>query len=75
MARYAAGDMGAFRQLFVALTPGIRAFFIRSFRDTAVADDLVQVTFLRIHHTRAAYRPDLPLRPWIFSIAARVRLD
>ena len=75
MARYAAGDALAFRRLFALLAPGLRAFFLRSFRDAAVADDLTQTTFLKLHRGRQSYRPELALRPWLFTIAAGVRRD
>lgn len=75
MARYAAGDIAAFRRLFAMLGPTVRAFFMRSFRDPAVADDLLQATFLKLHRVRATYRPELPVRPWLFTIAASIRRD
>ena len=76
MARYAAGDQVAFMRLFALLAPRIRAFFLRSFSDDAsVAEDLTQTTFLKLHRARASYRPDLPLKSWVFTIAAGVRRD
>ena len=75
MARYAAGDDGAFHGLFALLAPRIRAFFLRSFSDSTVADDLMQTTFLKLHSARTTYRPELPLKPWLFTIAASVRRD
>src|SRR5262245_48053101 len=75
MAAYVAGDERAFDQLFAMLAPRVHGFFLRSFGDRAVADDLLQTTFFKMHRARADYRPELPLRPWVFAIAARVRLD
>jgi RNA polymerase sigma-70 factor (ECF subfamily) len=75
MARYAQGDDSAFSQLFARLAPRVRGFFFRSFSDTSVADDLTQTTFLKLHAARASYRPGLPLRPWLFKMAADVRSD
>jgi RNA polymerase sigma-70 factor (ECF subfamily) len=75
MARYAAGDDVAFERLFALLAPRIRVFFMRSFSDSAVAEDLTQTTFLRVHRGRATYRSDLPVKPWVFTIAAAVRRD
>jgi len=75
MARYAAGDDVAFRDLFALLAPKLRAFFFRSFVDAALADDLTQITFLKLHRARASYCPELPLKPWLFTIAASVRRD
>jgi RNA polymerase sigma factor (sigma-70 family) len=75
MARYAAGDEVAFQRLFALLAPRIRTFFLQSFPDNTIADDLTQTTFLRLHRARASYRPELPLKPWVFTIASRVRRD
>src|SRR5262252_2557589 len=76
MAQYAAGDQVAFQRLFALLAPRIRAFFLRSFsEDATVAEDLTQTTFLKLHRARASYRPELPLKSWVFTIAASVRRD
>jgi len=75
MARYAAGDDAAFQRLFALLAPRVHAFFLRSFWDAAVADDLMQTTFLRLHRARASYRPEHPVIPWVLTIAGNVRRD
>jgi RNA polymerase sigma factor (sigma-70 family) len=75
MARYAAGDELAFRELFGLLAPRLRAFFFRSFVDVSLAEDLTQTTFLRLHRARGSYCAELPLKPWLFTIAASVRRD
>jgi RNA polymerase sigma-70 factor, ECF subfamily len=75
MAQYAAGDDVAFRDLFALLAPELRAFFFRSFVDVSLAEDLTQTTFLKLHRARASYCPELPLKPWLFTIAAGVRRD
>src|SRR5262245_42715764 len=75
MAQYASGDRAAFERLFAVLAPKIRAFFGRSFSDAALVDDLTQATFLKLHRARRSYRADLPLKPWVFTIAAGVRRD
>jgi RNA polymerase sigma-70 factor (ECF subfamily) len=75
MAEYASGDPTAFKRLFDLLAPKIRAFFLHSFPDRAIADDLTQATFLKLHRARATYRADRPLKPWVFTIAAGVRRD
>ena len=75
MAAYVRGDPAAFDRLFATLAPAVHGFFLRSFGNRALADDLLQITFLKIHRARSSYQPTRPLRPWIFTIAARVRLD
>jgi RNA polymerase sigma-70 factor (ECF subfamily) len=75
MARYLAGDNQAFEQLFTRLAPRVYGFFMRSFGNATLAEELVQATFLHMHRSRATYRVGLPLRPWLLTIAARVRRD
>jgi RNA polymerase sigma-70 factor (ECF subfamily) len=75
MAAYVSGDRLAFEQLFARLAPRLHRFFRRSFSAEATADDLLQVTFLKLHKARDTYRADLRVAPWAFAIAARVRLD
>jgi RNA polymerase sigma factor (sigma-70 family) len=75
MSAYVAGDARAFESLFARLAPRVHGFFLRSFRSEAVADDLLQQTFMKLHRARSRYRPELKLAPWVFAIAARVRLD
>jgi RNA polymerase sigma-70 factor (ECF subfamily) len=75
MSAYCAGDASAFDRLFARMGPRVHGFFMRSFGSPQVAEDLVQTTFMKVHRARDAYRRDLPLAPWLFSIAARVRLD
>lgn len=75
MEAYVAGDPGAFRRLFRMLAPSMHAFFARSIGDGAAADDLLQTTFLKLHAARASWRSGERLRPWAFTIAARVRVD
>ncbi|HEX4354992.1 MAG TPA: RNA polymerase sigma factor [Polyangiales bacterium] len=75
MAAYAAGDDRAFDTLFRLLAPRLIAFFRRSINDPSLCEDLLQTTFVRLHAARDRYRPESPLRPWLFTIAARVRID
>ena len=75
MSAYVAGDARAFEQLFARLGPRVHAFFLRSFRDSSVADDLLQVTFMKVHRAKEQYDPALRVSPWVFTVAARVRLD
>jgi RNA polymerase sigma-70 factor (ECF subfamily) len=75
MSAWVAGDPRAFEQLFARLAPRVHGFFLRSFRDAAMADDLLQVTFMKVHRARASFDPRQRVKPWLFAVAARVRLD
>ncbi len=75
MAAYAAGDERAFLRLFASVAPKLYGFFMRCFGDRTACDELLQTTFFRVHRARRSYRPELALRPWLFTIAAHVRRD
>jgi RNA polymerase sigma-70 factor (ECF subfamily) len=75
MSAYAQGDEAAFEPLFRALAPRLMGFFRRSGLSHELSEDLVQASFVRLHQARDRYREGAPLRPWLFTIAARVRLD
>lgn len=75
MVSYLEGDVRAFDALFSRYAPRLHGYFTRLTRDGALADDLVQTTFLKLHGARATYDPSRPLRPWIYAIAERARVD
>ncbi|BDG10787.1 RNA polymerase sigma factor [Anaeromyxobacter paludicola] len=75
MEAYVEGDVEAFERLFRSLGPSIHAFFVRSMGRGTVAEDLLQTTFLKIHAARGRWRRGEAVRPWAFTIAARVRVD
>ena len=75
MEAYVAGDAEAFQRLFRSLAPSVHAFFARTVGHGAAAEDLLQTTFLKIHRARRSWRSGGRLRPWVFTIAARVRTD
>jgi RNA polymerase sigma-70 factor, ECF subfamily len=75
MAAYVDGDQAAFSALFAAMAPRLLAFFLRAVPDRGLAEDLLQRTFERVHSARDRYQRGAPVRPWLFTIAAHVRVD
>jgi RNA polymerase sigma-70 factor, ECF subfamily len=75
MEAYVGGDAEAFDRLFRSLAPSIHAFFVRSVGRGSAAEDLLQTTFLKLHGARRSWRRGERLRPWVFTIAGRVRID
>jgi RNA polymerase sigma-70 factor (ECF subfamily) len=69
MSRYADGDASAFTEVFSALAPRLRAFLLRLTASRSLADDLLQETFLRIHHARASFARGRRVVPWAYAIA------
>jgi RNA polymerase sigma-70 factor, ECF subfamily len=75
MQRYCDGDAGAFRELYTLVAPRLLGYLLKMARDRAVADDLLQQTFLKVHRARAAYVRGADPLPWIYSIAHRTFID
>lgn len=74
MREYQQGRFEAVDELYAVLAPALRRYLLSHVRDGAVADDLVQETFLQIHRARHTYDSSLPLMPWAMAIARHVRL-
>ena len=75
MAQYCDGDATAFRALYAAVAPRLHGYLLRMARDRAVADDLLQQTFLKVHRARGAYIRGADPLPWLYAIAHRTFLD
>lgn len=75
MQRYAEGDQAALHVLFQRHAKRMHSFFARAFQDKSTCEDLLQTTFLKLHHARERYLKGAPFLPWLFGIAVRVRAD
>jgi RNA polymerase sigma-70 factor (ECF subfamily) len=75
MQRYCDGDAGAFRELYALVAPRLLGYLLKMSRERALADDLLQQTFLKVHRARGAYVRGADPLPWIYSIAHRTFID
>ena len=75
MARYCDGDASAFRELYAEVSPRLHGYLLKMARERALADDLLQQTWLKVHRARSAYIRGADPLPWIYSIAHRTFLD
>ncbi len=75
MERYCSGEAAAFRELYAAVAPRLFGYLLRMSRDRAQAEDLLQLTFLKIHRARGAYVIGADPVPWMYAIAHRTFLD
>ncbi len=75
MARYCDGDASAFRELYAVVAPRLYGYLVKMARHRALADDLLQQTFLKVHRARAAYVRGADPVPWLYAIAHRTFID
>lgn len=75
MGRYCDGEPAAFQRLYQLLAPRVLAYLVSLIGDRALAEDLLQQTFLKVHQSRGSYVRDANPVPWIYTIAHRTCLD
>ncbi len=69
MLAYAAGDTGAFEQLYSRHRGRLYRFLLRQLRDPALADEFFQDTWQRVISARAGWKPEAAFTTWLFRIA------
>jgi RNA polymerase sigma-70 factor, ECF subfamily len=74
MQGYLEGRLDAFDRLYDAIAGRLRGYLLSLCRDAALADDLLQETFMQVHRSRRTYQPGRPVTPWMFAIARHVHL-
>ncbi len=74
MKAYLDGEIEAFDALYAAFAGRLRGYLLSRCRDAALADDLLQDTFMQIHRSRRTYQPGRPVTPWVYAIARHVYL-
>jgi RNA polymerase sigma-70 factor (ECF subfamily) len=75
MGRYCDGDTSAFHALYAALAPRLLGYLRGLIGERAAAEDLLQLTFLKLHEARHLYVRGADPVPWIYTIAHRTFLD
>jgi RNA polymerase sigma-70 factor (ECF subfamily) len=72
MLEFRNGEAGAFDALFRRWAGRVLRYVGRMVRDPAVAEELVQEVFLRVHRARERYAADAKFSTWLFTIATNV---
>lgn len=75
LADFIAGDQGAFRSLVERYSPELFRFVSRFTRNVAVAEDVIQETFVQVYQSAGGFEVGRRLRPWLFTIAANKARD
>lgn len=75
MAAYQAGSEAAFGELYERYAGPVFGFLVRRLGNRALADDLYQEAFLRLHRARDTYDASRPFRAWLFGIVRNLVTD
>jgi RNA polymerase sigma-70 factor (ECF subfamily) len=74
MVGYQKGSMDDFAGLYAALEKPLLRYLWTFVRNSTLAEDLLQETFLQLHRARQTYTPPRPVRPWVYAITRHVAL-
>ncbi len=72
---FLSGDESAFAKLVGRHSQSLFQFVARFVRDLALAEDVVQETFLQVHQSAVGFDSARRFRPWLFTIAANKARD
>lgn len=75
VARYRAGDRGAFAELVHRWNKAVYNFCLRQCGSGAAAEELTQEAFLRVVQTAERFDPSSRFRTWLFTIARNLCID
>src|SRR5438105_8672312 len=69
------GDPDSFGVLTERYTPEVFRFLMRFLGRRAMADDVIQESFLQVHLSAATFDLSRRVKPWLFTIAANKARD
>ena len=75
LAAYQRGERGAANEFAETMQPILFRYFYMRAPDRALAEDLSQECWMRIHQARASFRTGEAVLPWVFAIARHTRAD
>lgn len=75
MARYCDGDVSALGELYATTAPQLLSYLKRIVHDRALAEDILQETYLKLQVTRHSYIYGADPMPLLYTIARRKAVD
>ena len=71
----AAGDAGAWRELVDTHSGPLFRYAFRMVGERDAAEDIVQEAYLRLWRQAKRWRPEAPVRAWLFRVAGNLAID
>lgn len=75
LAAFVEGDGEGFAALVGRYARELHPFILRYVRDSALAEDVIQETFLQVHESADTFDPSRRFRPWLYTIAVNKARD
>ena len=75
MEHFCRGDRPAFDALFERYGSPVHGFLVRMVHEPALAEDLLQMTWLSVVRSRDRFERGMAFRPWLMTIAGNAARD
>jgi RNA polymerase sigma factor (sigma-70 family) len=75
MLAYQLGDSLAFNTLYSRHSGRVYGYLKAKTQNEAMARDVFQATFLKLHNARSRYNSEFPFVPWLFTICRSELID
>jgi RNA polymerase sigma factor (sigma-70 family) len=75
MIQYQEGNELAFSLLYKKYSPKVYGYLLVRLHEKNLADDIFQLTFLKLHQSRDKFRVTLQFAPWLFTICKNAMID
>src|SRR5262249_2440110 len=75
LAQFCLGQAEAFGVLVKRYEKELYGYLYRYLRDSSLADDVFQNTFLQLYTKISTYESGKPVRPWLYTIATHQAID
>jgi RNA polymerase sigma-70 factor (ECF subfamily) len=75
MVAYQEGNDRAFSVLYNRHSGKLFGYLKNKLKDSHLAEDVFQATFLKLHRNRSRYDPSFPFLPWLFTVCKTVMID
>ena len=62
-------------RVWIKYADDVKYFILSKVKDAAIADDILQDTFIKVHTKLHTLKDVTKLKPWIFTIARNVMMD
>jgi RNA polymerase sigma-70 factor (ECF subfamily) len=73
--KYTKSDSEAFSRLYDLSSPKVWGFIVKRVPNRALAEEIFQEAWAKIHRTKESYDPKFPALPWIFTVTRSVWID
>ncbi|MBK9294507.1 MAG: sigma-70 family RNA polymerase sigma factor [Oligoflexia bacterium] len=75
MMKYQMGTYEAFQELYRRHSGMIYGFIKKRVKNEAMASDIFQEVFMKLHRSKNLYKKQLPFKPWLFTITQNALVD